>query len=206
MQDSRTIAPLRPAEAAAPSHHDDGATANRQRRFLDDPDLGVSAAALAHAGAAARRNGSTLFARHRNAQNITLGWEAISPPSAPGGRIIYRYTRGACRGVFWTPLLASTRLVIASGPLQALQVASAEGVRADTCYLAAGGVWTDIADGVLAEILRRGAVTAIALSLTPDGHGTAAATRIRAIAACHRQVTAIGALVLPLPTGGEQAA
>jgi hypothetical protein len=205
MQHPRTIVRLPIAEAAIASRRDAGNAANRQRRFLDDPGLGVSDTALAHAGAAARRSGSTIFALHRNAQNQALGWESISPPQAAKGRITYRYTSGARRGVFWTPSLACTRLVIASGPLQVLQIASAEGPRSHTCYLAPGGVWTPTADEVLDEVLHRGTVTEVALSLTPDHAGTTAATRIRTIVAYHPQVTAIGALVLPLSTG-ERAA
>lgn len=149
--------------------------------------LGVSAAAIAYAQDSVRVMSGSLVARHRDVRGHILGWESVTPPRHAGGKPRYGYTPGAGRGLYWTPLGLCTRIVVGPGPLQILQTATHEGPRPGTCYVAAGGVWTDVADAVLHELLRRGStrergrVEELVLAIGQDAQGTRTCERVRAL-------------------------
>lgn len=160
-------------------------------RHLLHPDwlekLGVSAAAIAYAQDSVRVLRGALLARHRDQNGHILGWESVSAPRHEGGRPRYGYTAGACRGLYWTPLGLCSRVVVGAGPLQVLQIATQEGPRTGTCYVAPGGVFTDVAEETLAELLRRGSarqrgpIEELALAVRPDVQGIRTRERVQAL-------------------------
>ena len=141
--------------------------------------LGVSAAATRYACGEVILAHTALLLRHRDAAGATLGWESVMP-GRNGEAPRYGYTGGAQRGLFRTPLGRCTRLVIADGPLQAMRVATQEGPRCATCYAAAGGAWTEVAEAAVLDLLQRGCVREVALAFGGHEPGRRADLLVRA--------------------------
>lgn len=152
--------------------------------------LGLSAAALAYAGEEAQVVGRDLRARHRGADGAHLGWEVVVPPRDPAERPRYYY-HGTAKGLFRTPPGRCERLVLSDGPLPSLlrlshDLAAGRGV--GTCYAAAGGSWTSVADVALEALLHRGRISAVELDFGPHANGRAAEARVLAALARHPRV------------------
>ena len=168
------------------------ASAHLPVRCLPGPllGLGLSAAALAYAGEEVQVVGRDLRARHRGADGGHLGWEVVVPPRDPAERPRYYY-HGTAKGLFRTPPGRCERLVLSDGPLPSLlrlshDLAAGRGV--GTCYAAAGGSWTSVAEAALEALLRRGRISAVELDFGPHANGRAAEARVLAALARHPRV------------------
>ena len=154
--------------------------------------LGLSGAALGYAGEEVQIVGRDLRARHRGADGEHLGWEVVVPPRTPTGRPRYYY-QGRSKGLFRTPPGRCERLVLSDGPLPSLLRLSrdlAAGRGLGTCYAAAGGSWTSVADDALETLLRRGRIRAVELDFGPHANGRAAEARVLATLARYPSVAA----------------
>ena len=154
--------------------------------------LGLSGAALAYAGEEVQVVGRDLRARHRGADGEHLGWEVVVPPRAPTERPRYYY-HGRSKGLFRTAPGRCERLVLSDGPLPSLLRLSqdlAAGRGLGTCYAAAGGSWTSVADAALETLLRRGRIRAVEVDFGSHANGRAAEARVLAALARYPGVAA----------------
>jgi hypothetical protein len=152
--------------------------------------LGLSGAALAYAGVEVQVVGRDLRARHRGADGGHLGWEVVVPPRDPAERPRYYY-HGTAKGLFRTPPGRCERLVLSDGSLPSLLRLShdlAVGRGVGTCYAAAGGSWTSVAEAALEALLRRGRISVVELDFGPHANGRTAEARVLVALARHPRV------------------